>query len=119
MVAEQEAHQYRDGEVYRLLRRVEQLSKELPLQTMRFEVPVSQRLGGWRLFQPGGNFDRSPQLYTWYGDPGVDTTQETTLFLAGENFRLQGTEVIVGGKPLKVWANPGADGSRHWMTTHN
>lgn len=102
-VCQEDANLYRDGEVYRLLRRVDQLSKELPMQTMRIEVPVSQRIGGWRLLQPGGNFDRSPQLYSWYGAPGIDTTKETTLYLAGENFRLQGTRVLVGGKGLEDW----------------
>lgn len=95
-----DAHEYRDGEVYRLLRRVDQLSKELPMQTMRVELPVANRLGGFRLMVPGGANDRSPQLYSWHGAPGINLEGETTLFLTGENFSLHGTRVIAGSHQI-------------------
>jgi len=96
-----DAGRYRDGEVYRLLRRVDQLSKELPMQTLRVEIPVSRPMGGFRLLANGGNFDRSAQLYGYYGEPGVHLKRKTSLFLLGENFRLQGMRVIAGGKPIE------------------
>ncbi len=100
-VCVKDAGKYRDGEVYRLLRRVDQLSKELPMQTLRVEIPVARQIGGFRLLANGGNFDRSPQLYGYYGEPGVNVNRNTTLFLLGENFRLQGMRVVAGGKPIE------------------
>ena len=40
---------YRDGEVDRLLKRVEQLDRALPLQTMQVQVPYENTAGGFEL----------------------------------------------------------------------
>lgn len=61
---------YRDGETNRLLRRVEQLDKELPLQTMRAQIPYENTLGGFEMFNTGLT-DLAPELAGWYGAPGI------------------------------------------------
>jgi len=61
---------YRDGETTRLLRRVEQLDKELPLQTMRAQIPYENTLGGFEMFNTGLT-DLAPELAGWYGAPGI------------------------------------------------
>jgi hypothetical protein len=63
-------HLYRDGEVGRLLKRVHQLDNELPLQTMRVQVPFENTLGGFEMFNTGMT-DLAPELKGWYGAPGV------------------------------------------------
>ncbi|MEM9351517.1 MAG: hypothetical protein AAGA92_00745 [Planctomycetota bacterium] len=64
------AHHYRDGEVRRLLKRVHQLDRELPLQTMRSQIPYENTLGGFEMFNTGVT-DLAPELIGWYGAPGV------------------------------------------------
>jgi hypothetical protein len=64
------AHCYREGEVDRLLKRVEQLDRELPLQTMRAQIPYENTLGGFEMFNTGVT-DLAPELVGWYGAPGV------------------------------------------------
>lgn len=65
-----DAGMYRDGEVDRLLRRVHQLDRELPLQTMQGLVPIENTLGGFELFNAGVT-DLAPELSGWYGAPGI------------------------------------------------
>jgi len=64
------AYLYRDNEVSRLMKRVDQLDQELPLQTMRTLVPYENTLGGFEMFNTGVT-DLSPELIGWYGAPGV------------------------------------------------
>lgn len=90
-------HLYRDGEVYRLMKRVKQLEQELPLQTLRSNVPDDTTEGGFAIFN-AGNSGLAPQLYSWYGQPGIDVDAENTVFLVGENFAVQGTRVIAGNQ---------------------
>jgi len=66
-------HLYRDGELRRLLKRVDQLDSELPLQTHRSLVPYENTLGGFEMFNSGVT-DLSPELIGWYGAPGIRTT---------------------------------------------
>lgn len=61
---------YREGEVERLMKRVDQLDRELPLQTMRQQIPFENTLGGFQMFSTGVT-DFAPELYGWYGAPGV------------------------------------------------
>ena len=89
---------YRDGEFERMLRRVEQLEARLPGQTARFQVPVLNTLGGFEMFS-NGTTDLAPELYGWYGAPGVSAKTTTTLFLVGDHFSPLHTKVIVGNKP--------------------
>lgn len=121
------AHLYREGEVERLLRRVHQLDRELPLQTMRVQIPYENTLGGFEMFNTGLT-DLAPELVGWYGAPGIvvgadgnvcgtgqsdketgsasDDAVEplppcpgtgTTLFLVGDNLSVHDTRVIAGG----------------------
>lgn len=112
-------HLYRDQEVSRLTSRVNQLEKELPLQTLRVPIPYENTLGGFQLFN-NGITDLAPEIHGWYGAPGVyvdaadpptqtipvakkdDTTENTeiegtTLFLIGHNLSVHDTQVIAGG----------------------
>ncbi len=95
------AHLYRDGEVHRLLRSVDQLDRELPLQTLRAQVPYENTAGGFELFTTGVT-DLAPELVGWYGGPGVDPAATTTLFLVGRGFSLHDTRVIAGGRPAAI-----------------
>lgn len=65
-----DAGNYRNGEVDRLLRRVDQLDHELPLQSMQVQVPIENTLGGFAMFSNGVT-DLAPNLYGWYGGPGI------------------------------------------------
>ncbi len=64
------AHLYRDGEPDRLLKRVHQLDRELPLQSMRAQIPYENTLGGFEMFSNGVT-DLAPELVGWYGGPGI------------------------------------------------
>jgi hypothetical protein len=88
---------YRDGEVARLLRRVDQLDRELPLQSMLTQIPYENTSGGFELFNTGVT-DLAPELVGWYGAPGVDPDGPTTLFLVGKGFSVLDTKIIAGGK---------------------
>ncbi len=92
------AHLYRDGEVQRLLRRVAQLDRELPLQTLPVQVPYENTLGGFAMFNHGVT-DLGPELIGWYGAPGIDPVGQTSLFLVGDRFSVLDTQLIAGGRP--------------------
>ncbi|WP_372897184.1 hypothetical protein [Stieleria sp.] len=64
-------HLYREGELRRLFARVDQLDRELPLQTQRALVPYENTLGGFEMFNTGVT-DLSPELIGWYGAPGIN-----------------------------------------------
>ncbi len=91
-----DAHCYRDGELDRLLNRAKQLETRLPLQSAKVQVPYENTLGGFAMFNTGIT-DLAPELYGWYGAPGIDTNDETTLFLIGNHFSVHQTRVVVGG----------------------
>jgi len=95
------ADAYRAGEVARLLRRVDQLDRELPLQTMLAQIPYENTSGGFELFNTGVT-DLAPELVGWYGGPGIDPAGATTLFLIGKGFSVHDTSVIAGGRPVKA-----------------
>lgn len=95
------AHAYRGGEVARLLRRVDQLERELPLQTMLAQIPYENTSGGFELFNTGVT-DLAPELVGWYGGPGIDPAAATTLFLVGKGFSVHDTSVIAGGRPVRA-----------------
>ncbi|VTR91759.1 Uncharacterized protein OS=Singulisphaera acidiphila (strain ATCC BAA-1392 / DSM 18658 / VKM B-2454 / MOB10) GN=Sinac_2187 PE=4 SV=1 [Gemmata massiliana] len=95
-----DANCYRDGELGRLLRRVEQLESRLPSQTLNVPVPAINTLGGFEMFS-NGTTDLAPELYGWYGAPGVSTEDDTTtLFLVGDHFSPLNTKVIVGNRAI-------------------
>jgi len=70
-------HLYRDGESERLLNRVKQLERELPLQTLRAQIPYENTLGGFELFSNGVT-DLAPELVGWYGAPGIEIGESAT-----------------------------------------
>ena len=87
---------YRDGEVGRMLRRVDQLDAELPLQTIAAAIPNSNTLGGFEIFA-GGIRELAPELLGWYGSPGYRRGVDgQTFYLVGDNFSVHETDVIVG-----------------------
>lgn len=65
------AHLYREGEVARMMKRIDQLDHELPLQSMRALVPYENTLGGFEMFNTGVT-DLAPELIGWHGAPGID-----------------------------------------------
>ncbi len=93
----QNAHFYEEGEVDRLLARVDQLGHELSLQSMRVEVPYENTAGGFELFNVGIT-ELAPELVGFYGAPGVNPNGPTTLFLVGDGFSVHDTRVIAGGQ---------------------
>ena len=100
-VCARHAHRYRDGEIARLLRRVDQLERELPLQTLAARIPHENTAGGFELFTTGIT-DLAPELIGWYGAPGIDPDGTTTLFLVGKGFSVHDTSVIAGGMPVRT-----------------
>jgi hypothetical protein len=94
------AHAYRDGEVARLLRRVEQLDRELPLQSLLTQIPYENTAGGFELFNTGIT-DLAPQLMGWYGGTGIELGQPTDVFLVGKGFSVLDSQIIAGGKTIK------------------
>ncbi len=96
-----DADKYREGDFVRLQRRVEQLETRLPMQTMTTQVPILNTLGGFEMFS-NGTTDLAPELYGWYGAPGVSATQATMLFIVGDHFSPLRTQVVVGNMPATV-----------------
>jgi hypothetical protein len=98
-----DAHLYRDGDVHRLVRAVEQLDRRLPMQTTYVQMPFENTLGGFEFFNTGVP-DLAPELKGFYGEPGiaVDSKPETTstIFLVGDHFSVHETKVIAGNLPL-------------------
>lgn len=90
-----DAGMYRNGEVDRLLRRVQQLDRELPLQSAQVQVPIENTLGGFEMFS-NGLTDLAPELDGWYGGPGVIRNAPTTLFLVGDHFSVHHTQIVAG-----------------------
>jgi hypothetical protein len=97
----QSAAGYRDGELARLLRSIDQLDRELPLQTMLTQIPHENTAGGFELFNTGIT-DLAPELIGWYGSQGVDPAGTTVLFLVGKGFSVHDTSVVAGGRPVKT-----------------
>lgn len=95
-----DACRYRDGEVDRLLRRVDQLGAELALQTLHQQVPIENTLGGYAMFNSGMT-DLAPQLYGYYGEPGVTPGRENVIFLVGDHFSVHETQVLAGNRTCR------------------
>src|SRR5262249_53397979 len=95
-----DACKYRPGEFERLLRRADQLEARLPTQPLPPPVPILNTYGGFEMFA-NGTTDLAPELFGWYGAPGIDPTAEnTTLFLVGDHFSPLRTKVIVGNEAV-------------------
>src|SRR5262249_10173751 len=90
---------YRAGDVNLMVRRLEQLSERLPLQSQLVQVPYENTHGGFELLSTGVT-DLAPELIGWCGAPGINPNGDTALFLVGDNFSVHQTRVIVGGQML-------------------
>ena len=93
------SHLYREGEVDRVMARVEQLEKRLPLQTISCQVPIENTHGGFELFC-NGTRQLSPEVTGWYGAPGYDPTRTTDLFITGDNFSIKQSHIIAGSRVI-------------------
>lgn len=93
------AHLYRDGEVDRVIARVQQLERRLPLQTIACQVPIENTHGGFELFS-NGTRQLAPEVSGSYGSPGYDVEKGASFFIAGDNFSIKQTHVICGNKYL-------------------
>lgn len=91
----QDAECYRSTELQSMMRRVEQLDSRLPTQTQSVQVPILNTLGGFKMFNNGVT-DLGPELYGFYGAPGIDPNKTTTLFLVGDHFSVRNNKIIVG-----------------------
>src|SRR5262249_46082623 len=88
---------YRQGDYDRLVSRVQQLEKMLPLQTYSVCLPYQYELPGSELFNTG-NVHLRPVLRSVYGLPYVSTKEEPSVFLRGRTSPPTLTDVIAGGK---------------------
>ena len=93
------AHLYRDGEVDRVMARVQQLERRLPLQTIACQVPIENTHGGFELFS-NGTRQLAPEVSGSYGSPGYDSEKGASFFIAGDNFSIKQTHVICGNHYL-------------------
>ncbi len=96
----QSHHLYRDGEVDRILARVGQLERRLPLQTISCQVPIENTHGGFEILSDGTR-ELSPELIGWYGSPGYSVKKGGAFFLAGDNFSVKDNRIIAGNQSLK------------------
>jgi hypothetical protein len=92
---------YRDGEVARMLRRVEQLERELPLQSMLTQIPYENTSGGFEMFNTGIT-DLAPELIGFYGADGISASEPTTLYIIGKGFSVHDTTMIADGHEVQV-----------------
>jgi hypothetical protein len=93
------AHLYRDGQVERVMARVEQLEKRLPLQTISCQVPNENTHGGFELFC-NGTRQLSPEITGWYGSPGYNPESGADFFISGDNFSIKQTHLIAGNQVI-------------------
>ncbi len=92
-------HLYRDGEVERVLSRVEQLEKRLPMQSIACQVPTENAHGGFEILSSGTRA-LAPELLGWYGSPGYDRSKGSSFFMSGDNFSIKQTNLIVGNQVI-------------------
>ena len=85
------AHCYRPGEIGHLMTRVDQLDRELPLQSMRAQIPYENTLGGFEMFNTGVT-DLSPELIGWYGAPGVVIQGDNNCYKCGCEVECEATD---------------------------
>jgi hypothetical protein len=120
---------YRPADVGRMVRTIDQLDRQMPLQTMMVQIPYENTLGGFELFNTGVS-DLGPELIGWHGAPGITLDPKapctlgvvaaahlqappviqcaqncpgTTLFLVGNHFSVHDTKVIAGGRCVPYW----------------
>jgi len=94
-----DAHNYRDGEVERLMARVEQLEAMLPMQDMVVKLPNENDLGASEIFTSSAA-RLAPSLVAWFGEPPQEG-QKSTVFILGKGLSVHETQVITGGVPAE------------------
>ncbi len=110
-----DAHKYRPEDVQRLLVRLKQIDKMLPMQTHDVPIPYENNLGGFELFGQG-NTALVPKLIGYEGVNVIDDKKGVDIFVYGKNFSIHETRVVAGGialdpgDPPTVAADGGADG---------
>lgn len=94
-----DTHDYRPSIFRQLNNRIEQLEAVLPLQTVHAHVPSENTLGGFELIG-GGIKALAPQLFSYYGAPGIDRSDDTLLYLVGNQFSVHDTRVMAGNRDV-------------------
>jgi hypothetical protein len=87
---------HRSDDVARLATRIDQLERQLALQTYVLGLPYDPTLGGFELFTQGA-ISLVPELVGYEGVEGIDPTRPTDLLLMGKHFSLSHTRVVVSG----------------------
>lgn len=88
---------FRDGDYERLINRVDQLEKMLPLQTQYVKVPFEYDLPGGDIFDTGTKHLR-PTATGYYGLNFVSKNESAEVFITGTNFHPTQTHIIMAGK---------------------
>lgn len=107
-----DAHLYRDGEVHRLVRSVEQLDRSLPLQTAYVQIPFDGDITPSDVFERGAS-GQAPRLEGWYGEPGIyvdgslsarasASNRLSTIRTTIERLRVALLQARVDGRPADV-----------------
>jgi len=93
-----DSHCYRPGDYERLVSRIDQLEKMLPLQTYSVTVPYQYDLPGSQLFDKGAA-SLSPEITGYYGLSWIRRGSSTVaqFYLAGHHFHPTRTSVVIGG----------------------
>jgi hypothetical protein len=93
-----DAHCYRPGDYERLVSRIDQLEKMLPLQTYSVTVPYQYDLPGSQLFDKGAA-SLSPEITGYYGLSWIKRGSSTVaqFYLTGHHFHPTRTSVVIGG----------------------
>jgi hypothetical protein len=87
------------GDLERLMVRVEQLSRMLPLQSRWVKVPYEATASGFQLFTPGANAI-VPELIGFEGAAHIDGSsgKSTDLLVYGKHISIHETKVVAGGQ---------------------
>jgi hypothetical protein len=91
--------QYRPEDYDIVMNRIKQLSDMMPTQRQVVRVPFSGDHNDSRIFCSQG-LQLRPSITGWHGKPPV-AGEESTIFLAGNNFSVHDTHVLAGGKSAK------------------
>jgi hypothetical protein len=92
--------QYRPEEYQIALDRINQLRDLMPTQRLVVRVPFSGDHNDSRIFCSQG-LQLRPALLGWHGKP-PESSEESTVFVEGNNFSVHDTHVIAGGKPARA-----------------
>lgn len=74
---------YRSEDLRGIMKAIERLDHQLPLQTEQIQIPFENDLTGFEIFNSGIT-DLGPELIDWYGAPGILVAQETKVIPASK-----------------------------------